>query len=340
MRIFDLVQTFFSIESTISKTCRNAYGFSLAILTFAQINSPAFAWEPVAGLKQIPIWPENSMPHKTGKFAVKGKEEDLKCSDMPVAGKPWLYTHHVSRPTVTLYPAKGKNTGACIIVFPGGGYQILAMDLEGTEICDWFTARGVNCVLLKYRVPGEGVLPAAGHYPKSPIALEDAQRAVSFVRQHAKEWNINPKKIGVLGFSAGGHLSAAMSTHHIPIYKKIDATDDVSCRPDFAVPIYPGRLAIKQDDGTFKLNPDIKVTSKTPPVMIIQAQDDPVDRVENSLVFFQALRNANVPTEMHIYPKGGHAFGLRHTKNSITDWPELVMKWLSSMDLLHRDHIQ
>lgn len=335
MRFLDLTQTFSVKKLNESFKGRKAFICSFATLSLLIQNSPAFAWEPAAGLKQIPIWPDASMPHKTGKFAVKGKEEDLKCTDMPVAGKPWLYTHHVWRPTVTLYPAKGKNTGVCIIVFPGGGYQILAMDLEGTEICDWFTARGINCVLLKYRVPGEGVLPAAGHYPKSPLALEDAQRAVSFVRQHAKEWKINPKKIGVLGFSAGGHLSAAMSTHHVPIYKKIDATDDISCRPDFAVPIYPGRLAIKQNHGTFKLNPDIQVTSKTPPVMIIQAQDDPVDRVENSLIFYQALRKANVPVEMHLYPKGGHAFGLRHTKNPITDWPELVIKWLSSMDFLN-----
>jgi len=306
----------------------------LSLVIASGLLLPAQAWEPKEGLKQIPIWPEASMPHKTGQFAIKGKEQDHICTDHLVAGKPWLWTDHVSKPTVTLYPAKGRNTGACIIVFPGGGYQILAMDLEGTEVCDWFTARGINCVLLKYRVPGEGVLPAAGHYPKSPLALEDAQRAVSFVRQHAKEWKINPNKIGVLGFSAGGHLSAAMSTHHIPIYKKIDATDEISCRPDFAVPIYPGRLAIKQKDGSFKLNPDIQVTSKTPPVMIIQAQDDPVDRVENSLIFYSALRKAKVPAEMHLYPTGGHAFGLRHTRDAITDWPELVMKWLTCQNVI------
>jgi acetyl esterase/lipase len=146
---------------------------------------------------------------------------------------------------MTVYSPKGKSTGAAVVVFPGGGYQDLAIDLEGTEVCDWLMGKGITCVLLKYRVPGEGQFPKSGPYPNSPMALEDAQRTVSLVRFHAAEWHIDPHKIGVLGFSAGGHLVAAMSTHFgHRLYSAVDAADNVSCRPDFAVAIYPGHLSL------------------------------------------------------------------------------------------------
>ena len=163
-----------------------------------------------------------------------------------VAGRPWVSVGNVSRPTMTVYSPKGKNTGAAVVVFPGGGYQILAIDLEGTEVCDWLTSKGITCVLLKYRVPDvEGTYPKSGPYPESPMALEDAQRTVGLVRFHAAEWHIDPHKIGVLGFSAGGHLVAAMSTHFEKrLYPAVDAADKESCRPDFAVAIYPGHLSL------------------------------------------------------------------------------------------------
>ncbi|HEY9757375.1 MAG TPA: alpha/beta hydrolase [Oculatellaceae cyanobacterium] len=288
----------------------------------------ALAWEPSPGHEQIKIWPgvvPNARP-------VTGPEIDNTTSDPLVAGKPWVYVGNVSQPTITVYPAKGKNTGAAIVVFPGGGYQILAMDLEGTEVCDWFTARGVTCILLKYRVPGEGKLPPSGHYPKSPEALEDAQRALRVVRLHAKEWKIDPHKIGVLGFSAGGHLSAAMSNYfNDRIYKPVDDTDKLSCRPDFAVVLYPGHLRLGGKPG---LNPDIHVTSKTSPTFIVQAENDPVDSIDNSLVYYAALKRAKVPVEMHLYAEGGHAFGLRSTKFPITNWPELVEKWLGTIGIV------
>ena len=148
---------------------------------------------------------------------------------------------------MTVYSPTGKNTGAAVVVFPGGGYQILAIDLEGTEVCDWLTSKGITCVLLKYRVPGEGLFPRSGPYPESPMALEDAQRTVGLVRFHAAEWHIDPHKIGVLGFSAGGHLVAAMSTHFEKrLYPAVDAADKESCRPDFAVAIYPGHLSLAE----------------------------------------------------------------------------------------------
>jgi acetyl esterase/lipase len=232
---------------------------------------------------------------------------------------------------MTVYSPEGKNTGAAVVVFPGGGYNILAIDLEGTEVCDWLTSRGITCVLLKYRVPGV----KSGPYRICPTALEDAQRTVGLVRFHAAEWRIDPHRIGVLGFSAGGHMAAAMSTHFEKrSYAAVDAADKESCRPDFAVALYPGHLAVPETH--FALNPDIQVSRHTPPTFLLQAEDDPVDPVENSLVYHAALRKAGVSAEMHLYVKGGHAFGLRRTESPITGWPPLVETWLGSIGMIPR----
>jgi acetyl esterase/lipase len=212
------------------------------------------------------------------------------------------------------------------VVFPGGGYHILAIDLEGTEVCDWLNASGLACVLLKYRVPD------SGPYPKSPAALQDAQRAVGLVRQHADEWGVDPKRVGVLGFSAGGHLAAALSTHFDRrLYDPVDAADDLSCRPDFAVVIYPGYLALQ--DQNMATNPEIKPTAETPPTIIVQAEDDPV-HVENATNYFLQLKNAKVPAELHIYAEGGHGYGLRRTSQPVTAWPLLVEKWLHTIQVM------
>lgn len=300
------------------------------MLMISSFNLSAFAWEPASGLKQIPLW--------TGKIPdarpYSGPEttKSTKGSKHLVAGEPWIYVENVSQPTITVYPPKGKNTGAAVLVFPGGGYEILAMDLEGTEICDWLNSKGITAVLLKYRVPGVGKFPKSGHYPKSKEALQDAQRALSMVRFNATKWNIDPKKIGVVGFSAGGHLVAASSTHFPKrVYTPVDEADKVSCRPDFAIAVYPGHLAFGEKAY---LNPDIVATKQTPPTFILQAQNDPVDRVEHSLVYYAALRKAKVPVEMHLYAEGGHAFGLRRTKSPITQWPELVEKWLKTIQII------
>lgn len=249
-----------------------------------------------------------------------------------VAGRTWTEVDNVSRPTITVYSPKGRNTGAAVVVFPGGGYQILAIDLEGSEVCEWFASRGVTAVLLKYRVPAPRSDPYWGAYPQSPIALEDAQRAMGMVRLHAKRWHINPRKIGVVGFSAGGHLVAAISTHfRHRLYKAIDAADRKSCRPDFAIALYPGHLWMEK---TGQLNTYVPVTPHTPPTLIVQAKNDPVDSVNNSKIYYAALKRARVPVEMHLYPEGRHAFGLRPTKFPITRWPELAMKWLRSIHML------
>jgi acetyl esterase/lipase len=212
------------------------------------------------------------------------------------------------------------------VVFPGGGYHILAIDLEGTEVCDWLNSAGITCILLKYRVPD------SGPYPKSPAALQDAQRALGIVRSHAADWRIDPHRVGVLGFSAGAHLAAALSTHFDQrLYDPVDAADQLSCRPDFAVIVYPGYLALA--DQNFAPNPDIVVTDKTPPSFIVQAEDDPV-HVENATVYFLALKNVKVPAEMHIYAEGGHGYGLRRTALPVTTWPQSVETWLQTIHVL------
>jgi acetyl esterase/lipase len=286
-------------------------------------------WEPSPGHIQMPIWPLGQAPD--AQPVAEPKNETEVVTDHPVAGKPWTMVGKVSEPTMTVYSPKVKNQGAAVVVFPGGGYQSLAIDLEGTEVCDWLTSRGVTCVLLKYRVPGEGLRPKSGAYPNSPMALEDAQRAMGLIRFHASEWHINPRKIGVLGFSAGGHLVAAISTHFDKrLYPVLDAADKESCRPDFAVALYPGHM-LEKTSADLELNPYIPVTSMTPPTILLQAENDPVDDVTNSLVYFIALKKAEVPVEMHLYAEGGHAFGLRRTNFPITRWPQLVETWLKTI---------
>jgi acetyl esterase/lipase len=305
--------------------------FALCVLVaFGGANAQTPAWQPSAGHTQVPIWPGVAPDAQP----VASPEDETKTATEPlVAGRPWVYLGKVSRPTMTVYSPKGKNTGAAVVVFPGGGYWILAIDLEGTEVCDWLTSRGITCVLLKYRVPGEGLYPRMGPYPHSPMALEDAQRTVGLVRFHAAEWSIDPHKIGVLGFSAGGHLVAAMSTHFMQrLYPVVDAADKESCRPDFAVALYPGHLSLAID--SLKLNPNIHVTRQTPPTFLLQAEDDPVDRVEHSLSYYTALKKAGVPVEMHLYAQGGHAFGLRQTKLPTTGWPQLVETWLRTIGMI------
>jgi acetyl esterase/lipase len=241
-------------------------------------------------------------------------------------GRPVIRIGNVSNPTLTLYTPKGNNTGTAVVVFPGGGYRILAIDLEGTEVCDWLNSQGINCILVKYRVPD------AGPYPKSSAPLQDAQRAVGMVRQRAAEWHIDPNRIGVLGFSAGAHLAAALSTHFDQrLYDPVDAADKLSCRPDFAVIVYPGYL--RQADRGLTLNPDVQPTEQTPPTFIVQAEDDPV-HVENAVVYFMALKNAKVPAELHIYAQGGHGYGLRRTALPVTTWPQSVEVWLHTIHML------
>lgn len=308
----------------------------LAICTafaFGGLSAQAPVWQPSPGHTQVPIWPgtpPDSQP-------LPGPETGSTAKNELVAGSPWIFETNISQPTMTVYSPSGKNTGVAVVVFPGGGFEGLAIDLEGTEVCDWLNSKGITCVLLKYRVPS---LPYDWHckcrpanHVVSKLALEDAQRTLGLVRFHAGEWHINPHKIGVLGFSAGGYLVAEISTDFEKrLYPPLDAADNESCRPDFAVAVYPGHLSV--GGNTYRLNPNVRVTRRTPPTFLVQAEDDNVDGVNQSLVYYIALKNAGVPVEMHLYAHGGHAFGLRRTKLPITEWPQLVEGWLRTIGMI------
>jgi len=232
---------------------------------------------------------------------------------------------NVSKPTLTLFqPAEGKRNGAAVVVCPGGGYSILAWDLEGTEVAEWLNSIGVTALVLKYRVPRrEG--DAANKLP-----LMDAQRAMSVVRSKASELGIDPRRIGMLGFSAGGNLTVATcSKFNERQYDKIDAIDDVSCRPDFAAPVYPAYLA----DNNGVVKPEYQPTKDTPPMFFAFAMDDRV-AVDGSFAMAKALKNAGIPAELHMYDSGGHGFGLRTSENPCHTWPARCAEWMEHRGLL------
>ena len=301
--------------------------FAFVALSFAVVLAQQPAWQPAPGHETLPLWPNGAPGAAAAPSRAPAEVDTTTAKDKLIAGKPVLRLGNVSAPTITLYkPQHADRPAPAIVVFPGGGYSILAIDLEGTEVCDWLASSGIACVLLKYRVPD------SGPYPKSPAALEDAQRAVGLSRQHAAEWGIDAKRVGVLGFSAGGHLAAAISTHFDKrLYDRVDAADDLSCRPDFAVVLYPGYLALA--DKNMAANPDINPTAETPPSFIVQAEDDPV-HVENATTYFLELKNAKVPAELHIYADGGHGYGLRRTALPVTTWPQAVETWLHTIQVL------
>ncbi len=309
--------------------------YLLTTMALLACTSAHAAWQPAGGRPQIPLWPGTPPDAKPA----AGPEEDVRSrDDRPVAGRPWLEVDNVTRPTMTVYSPSGANTGAAVVVFPGGGYRGLAIDLEGTEVCDWLTSIGVTCVLLKYRVPGSGPHwdPVRNRrvIPKVHTALQDAQRAMGLLRQRADEWQIDPHRIGVLGFSAGGHLVAALGTNERRIYAPVDAADRESCRPDFAVALYPGHMSANYRADLSRINPTIRITGRTPPTFLLHAQDDPVDPVEFSLLYYAALKKAGVAAELHLFAAGGHAFGLRPTQFPITRWPALVETWLGSLGMI------
>ena len=299
------------------------------------LRAQTAGWQPAPGHTQLPIWPGAASPPDAR--PVPGPEEVLsEAKDNLVAGRPWTYVRNVAAPTLTVYSPQGRNTGIAVIVFPGGGYEILAIDLEGTEVCDWLTSKGITCVLLKYRVPNAG--PSwnqpcgCDRSAKISMAFEDAQRTIGLVRFHAAEWHVDPHKIGVLGFSAGGHLIALVSTRfERRVYAPVDSADHESARPDFAVALYPGHLF---DYARDSLNADLHVTRDTPPTFLLHAENDNVDGPSNSLFYFIALKDAGVKTELHLYAEGRHAFGLRPTRFPITRWPRLVETWLRTLGMI------
>jgi acetyl esterase/lipase len=281
----------------------------------------ATAAEPAAW----PLWPSRA-PGETKDLPAEA--DTTKPQDKLIAGRPLIRLGNVSAPTLTFYPAPtGNNTGTTVLVCPGGGYNILALDLEGTEVCTWLNSIGVNAALLKYRVPRRAGLE------KSLPPLQDAQRALGLLRSRASELKIDPARLGVLGFSAGGHLAAVLSNNHTTrTYAAIDAADAASCRPDFTVLIYPAYLTVKEQNDA--VAPELPVSAtNTPPTFLAMTQDDNV-RVETGLFYYLALKNAKVPAEMHLYPKGGHGYGLRRTDKDVTTWPDRVADWMKASGLL------
>ncbi len=284
----------------------------LRLLLALFLATASFAAEP------IPLWPNGAPGEKGG---LEPERDMSKPNHGLVAGKPVIRLGNVAEPTITVYaPPADHNTGAAVVVCPGGGYSILAIDLEGTEVCDWLNSIGVTGVLLKYRVP------ARAGQPRYLAPLQDAQRALSFTRQRAAEWKIDPNRIGILGFSAGGHLSAAASCRFDQrAYEAIDGADQVSCRPDFTVLIYPAYLTVQKEGD--RISPELTITSNTPPTFLVQTEDDPV-RPENSLYYWEALKKARVPAELHLFAQGGHGYGLRASDKAVTGWPKMAEEWL------------
>ena len=287
----------------------------LCILLLAFGSTRGLAVSP----QTILLWPEQP-PGETAPLPAEA--DTTKPTDSLVAGRRVIRLGNVSSPTITLYrPDPARNTGAAVVVCPGGGYSILAMDLEGTEVCEWLNSIGVTGVLLKYRVPvGDGK-----HARTAP--LQDVQRAFGLVRLQAGELGIDPNRLGVLGFSAGGHLAANLSNNHATrTYPLIDAADRINCRPDFCILIYPGSLTVKDQNDA--VAPEMSVgATNTPPTFIAMTEDDG-GRVENAVFYYLALKKAKVPAEMHLYPNGGHGYGLRRTEAGVTSWPERVTDWM------------
>ena len=287
-----------------------------AILVFA-LSFHAISTRAADAPVTIDVWPAKA-PGDTGQI---GKE---------VWGQPNKPTSkrvtNVTKPTLKIFrPEKDKETGVAVIVCPGGGYKALMMDYEGEDVAAWLNTLGVTGIVLKYRVPAPDGVPK--HLP----ALQDAQRAMSLVRSKAKEWNIDEKRIGMLGFSAGAHLTAAVSTNFDKrAYDTVDDIDQVSCRPDFGIVVYPGGMFDKE---TGKLNPEINVTAKTPPSFIVQANDDRVNP-ENSVLYYLALKHAGVAAEVHIYAAGGHGFGMKASDKPVATWPMRLEEWMKSQGIL------
>lgn len=271
---------------------------------------------------KINLWPAGSIP-----LSIKNNiQEEAISTDIIRIGK-------VQVPLIEVYlPNKRSATGQGVIICPGGGYSILAYDWEGTDIAKFLNSKGIAAFVLKYRLPD--VLSST---VPDQVPLLDAKQAMRIVRARAPEWNINPNKIGIMGFSAGGHLASTLSTHF-----------EEDTKPDFSILIYPvismdksithsgsrnNLIGNHPSDEMIKLySNELRVTTKTPPTFLIHATDDDVVPVENSLLYYQALKKNKVSTEMHIYPTGGHGFGLANGNKSLESWSNLMIEWIKGLN--------
>ncbi|HUG90369.1 MAG TPA: alpha/beta hydrolase [Planctomycetaceae bacterium] len=270
------------------------------------------------GRPAIAVWPADA-PGEAGDIA-----SEQVTRPEPGDPRPVIRISNVTKPTLTVFePPADRRNGTAVVVCPGGGYNILAWDLEGVEVARWLNSIGVTAFVLKYRVPRRA------DRPRHEAPLQDAQRAVSLVRANASSWQVEPERIGILGFSAGGHLSASVATNFDRRgYEPLDDVDRTSCRPDFAVLVYPAYLV--EGEG---LAPEIRVSEHTPPVFFAHAGDDRIGP-ENSIALYQALHRAGVAAELHVYSAGGHGFGLRPSDLPCSRWPTQCEAWLRNQGLL------
>lgn len=307
--------------------------FLLTLVVLAFSSLPAYSQE-VAGIPAdvtqyisapettLNLWPDlppGGIPENIGEEVWEPGKEEI----------PIVRVGNVSIPTMSFYPAK-KNSGACVVIFPGGGYNILAYNHEGSEIAEWLNSIGVSAVVVKYRVPRRKGLPK--HWP----ALQDAQRAIRLTRAHAEDWNIEPNKIGVLGFSAGGHLTVSAALDYaVKTYDPVDDVDKIDCRPNFAIPIYPAYLMDSENDmkADSKLSESIHIDSNAPPTFISVANDD-ANRAAASARFYIKMKEVGVPCELHIPVSGGHGYGIRSDKGVAAQWNKNCENWLRAIKMI------
>lgn len=307
---------------------------TLTLCLFLAIQPLLLAADPIV----LDLWPEGQMPGEPA--LVEGEERDLtKTDDKLIAGEPIIKLGHVTRPQVEVFlPPADKANGSAVVVCPGGGFHILAWDLEGTEVAEWFNSLGVAAIVLKYRVPTRPHGNELVTFPNVPSfklpamavgPVMDAQRAMSLVNENADEWKIDPDRIGILGFSAGGFTAVMASLADGRLYELTDGPDEASVRPRFALVIYPGGLV--EENG--QLKSFVSVTEKTPPMFFAHAADDRVSCL-NSVALFTALKLGGIPAELHVYESGGHGYGLRRTDVPVTRWTDRAEEWLEGQGLL------
>jgi acetyl esterase/lipase len=301
-------------------------------LNLSLVASLCLAWSAAGNEKPrvVKLWPGKA-PNETSSIGVEKVLMSPKLTRKQVEiTEPTRMVTNVTTPTLTIYrPALKKNTGTAMLICPGGGYWNLFWQLEGEEVAEWLNSLGVTGIILKYRVPRRPDEPK-GEPARRP--LQDAQRAVSIVRTNAREWGINPHRIGMVGFSAGGHLAIATATSFAKrTYKPIDAIDKVSCRPDFAILLYSGYLKAKGKD---ELAPGLHIPPKTPPVFLAHGGDDIISDPAHSVVMYLALRRAGIPAELHIYAGAAHDFGVRRSNQPCSTWTQSCARWLRHQGLL------
>ena len=298
-----------------------------ALLSFslgALLTANSRAAEPLV----VDLWPGKA----PGDAGITG-QENSRTYQSPLIGAPTRLITNVTKPTLTIYqPAKEKNTGTAMLICPGGGYHDLFWELEGEEVAAWLNSLGMTGIILKYRCPRRPG-DVKGEPPLGPLL--DAQRAVSLVRSRAAEWGIDPRRIGMVGFSAGGHLALATATRFEKrTYDPIDDADEAGCRPDFAVLCYSGYLKAKDKD---EIAAGIHIPAETPPILLAHSSDDKISDAEHSVFMYLALKRAGIPAELHIYATGDHDFGVRQNEKLPSSWTHLCVKWLRSQSLLKPD---